>query len=122
MKPNEKMLFGNIFDDKKIIPTYIERFAEDVIAKLIKNGNGTAEVTTVAGGKLWIMMKGKNVIAHLVTGDLIGDIYNLIYQNGSNYSFIAQTDIEVYAIGKDEMIQYVKKNPGVYMKMNPVYS
>ena len=37
MKPNPKMLFGNIFDDKKIIPTYIERFAEDVIAKLIKN-------------------------------------------------------------------------------------
>ena len=46
MKPNEKMLFGNIFDDKKIIPTYIERFAEDVIAKLIKN-NGANEYDIV---------------------------------------------------------------------------
>jgi uncharacterized surface protein with fasciclin (FAS1) repeats len=32
------------------------------IAKLIKDGNGTAEVTTVAGGKLWIMMKGNDVV------------------------------------------------------------
>jgi uncharacterized surface protein with fasciclin (FAS1) repeats len=32
------------------------------IAKMIKEGNGTAEVKTVAGGKLWIMMKGKDVV------------------------------------------------------------
>ncbi len=31
------------------------------IAKLIKDGNGTAEVKTVAGGKLWLMMKGKDL-------------------------------------------------------------
>jgi uncharacterized surface protein with fasciclin (FAS1) repeats len=32
------------------------------IAKLIKEGNGTAEIKTVAGGKLWAMMDGKAVI------------------------------------------------------------
>lgn len=32
------------------------------IAKLIKEGNGTAEVKTVAGGKLWLMMKGKKLM------------------------------------------------------------
>jgi uncharacterized surface protein with fasciclin (FAS1) repeats len=32
------------------------------IAKLIKDGKGTAEVTTVAGGKLWLMMKGNDVV------------------------------------------------------------
>ncbi len=32
------------------------------IAKLIKDGNGTAEVKTVAGGKLWLMMKGKKLM------------------------------------------------------------
>lgn len=32
------------------------------IAKLIKGGNGTAEVKTVAGGKLWLMMKGKDLL------------------------------------------------------------
>lgn len=32
------------------------------IAKMIKEGNGTAEIKTVAGGKLWAMMDGKNVV------------------------------------------------------------
>lgn len=31
------------------------------IAKMIKDGNGKAEVKTVAGGKLWIMMEGKKI-------------------------------------------------------------
>lgn len=37
MKPNPKMLFGNIFDDKNITPNYIQRFAVDVKAKLTEN-------------------------------------------------------------------------------------
>jgi uncharacterized surface protein with fasciclin (FAS1) repeats len=32
------------------------------IAKLIKDGNGTAMLKTVAGGSIWIMMKGKKVV------------------------------------------------------------
>ncbi len=31
------------------------------LAKLIKAGNGTAEIKTVAGGKLWVMMEGKKI-------------------------------------------------------------
>ena len=31
------------------------------LAKLIKEGKGTAELKTVAGGKLWVMMKGKKI-------------------------------------------------------------
>lgn len=31
------------------------------LAKLIKEGNGTATLTTVQGGKLWVMMKGKKI-------------------------------------------------------------
>lgn len=40
MIPNEKMLFGNIFDDRNITPKYLERFAEDHLAKLNKNNSG----------------------------------------------------------------------------------
>jgi uncharacterized surface protein with fasciclin (FAS1) repeats len=32
------------------------------IAKAIKAGGGKAELTTVQGGKLWVMMQGKNVV------------------------------------------------------------
>lgn len=37
MKPNEKMLFGNLFDDVRITPTYLARFANDTKNKLSKN-------------------------------------------------------------------------------------
>lgn len=32
------------------------------VARAIKAGNGKAEVKTVQGGKLWLMMEGKNVV------------------------------------------------------------
>lgn len=35
--------------------------ASDLL-KMIKDGNGKAELTTVAGGKLWVMKKGKGII------------------------------------------------------------
>ena len=35
--------------------------AADLMAK-IKEGNGTAELTTVAGGKIWVMKKGKGLV------------------------------------------------------------
>lgn len=35
--------------------------ASDLAAK-IKAGKGSAELSTVAGGKLWVMMKGKNIV------------------------------------------------------------
>lgn len=34
----------------------------EAIAKLIKEGSGTAKVKTVAGGELWLMMKGKDLL------------------------------------------------------------
>jgi uncharacterized surface protein with fasciclin (FAS1) repeats len=37
------------------------RWSASAIAKMIKDGNGTAEVKTVAGGKLWIMMEGNKI-------------------------------------------------------------
>ena len=38
------------------------RLGSAELAKLIKEGNGIAELTTVAGGKLWVMMKGKKIV------------------------------------------------------------
>ena len=38
------------------------RLGSKELADLIKAGNGTAELTTVAGGKLWVMMKGKKIV------------------------------------------------------------
>lgn len=38
------------------------RLGSKELMDMIKAGNGTAELNTVAGGKLWIMMKGKKLV------------------------------------------------------------
>ena len=49
------------------------------LAKLIKEGNGTAELKTVAGGKLWAMMKGNKIVLKDESGGMatvsIKDVY-----------------------------------------------
>ena len=49
------------------------------LEKLISEGNGKAELTTVSGGKLWIMMKGKKIILKDENGGMamisIKDVY-----------------------------------------------
>lgn len=49
------------------------------LAKMIKEGNGTATLTTVEGGKLYVMMKGKNIVLKDENGGMamvtIKDVY-----------------------------------------------
>jgi uncharacterized surface protein with fasciclin (FAS1) repeats len=49
------------------------------LADMIRQGNGTAELTTVAGGKLWVMMKGATLVLKDETGGMamitIRDVY-----------------------------------------------
>lgn len=58
VKPENKMALTGILTYHVVAGKWN---AKD-IAKMIKDGNGTAEIKTVAGGKLWAMMDGKNVI------------------------------------------------------------
>jgi uncharacterized surface protein with fasciclin (FAS1) repeats len=55
------------------------RLDSKALAGLIKAGNGTAELTTVAGGKLWVMMKGKKIVLKDENGGMamvtIKDVY-----------------------------------------------
>src|SRR6202012_5466019 len=55
------------------------RLDSKAIADMIKAGNGTAELTTVQGGKLWIMMKGKHLLLKDENGGMamitIKDVY-----------------------------------------------
>jgi uncharacterized surface protein with fasciclin (FAS1) repeats len=38
------------------------RLGSHELMKMIKQGNGKAELTTVEGGKLWVMQDGKNIV------------------------------------------------------------
>jgi len=58
LKPENKATLTKILTYHVVAGNYS---AKDVIGA-IKKGNGKAEFTTVAGGKLWAMLDGKNVI------------------------------------------------------------
>ncbi|HTI93432.1 MAG TPA: fasciclin domain-containing protein [Puia sp.] len=51
------------------------------LARLIKAGNGTAELTTVAGGKLWVMMKGNHIVLKDAKGGMAQVTIKDVYQS-----------------------------------------
>jgi uncharacterized surface protein with fasciclin (FAS1) repeats len=55
------------------------RMGTKEIAKAIKAGNGKAELNTVSGGKLWVSMRGKDIVLTDEKGDTskvtIADVY-----------------------------------------------
>ena len=60
------------------------RLDAETLMSRIKSGNGTAELTTVAGGKLWVMMNGpRNVVVKDEKG-MTSEIstYDVLQSNG----------------------------------------
>lgn len=51
------------------------------LARLIKEGNGTAQLTTVAGGKLWVMMKGSKIVLKDEKGGMATVTIKDVYQS-----------------------------------------
>ncbi len=51
------------------------------LAEKIKAGNGTAELTTVAGGKLWVMMQGNQVVLKDENGGMATVTIKNVYQS-----------------------------------------
>ena len=51
------------------------------LAMKIKEGNGTAELTTVAGGKLWVMRKGKKIVLKDESGGMATVTIKDVYQS-----------------------------------------
>jgi uncharacterized surface protein with fasciclin (FAS1) repeats len=51
------------------------------LARLIQAGNGTAELTTVQGGKLWVMMKGKKIVLKDENGGMATITIKDVYQS-----------------------------------------
>ena len=51
------------------------------LARLIQAGNGTAELTTVQGGKLWVMMKGKKMVLKDENGGMATITIKDVYQS-----------------------------------------
>ncbi|MCG9876316.1 MAG: cAMP/cGMP-dependent 3',5'-cyclic-AMP/GMP phosphodiesterase [Leptospiraceae bacterium] len=62
-----------------------------------------------------------SLVKELGVGDFVGEIFHLTKKLPSTYTFVTKTSAEVYTLEQDLLVQYLKKNPGVYMRMNTVY-
>jgi len=75
LKPENKELLTKILTYHVVAG----RLSAHDIAQKIKEGHGTAELTTVSGGKLWAMMQGKKLVLKDEKGNLstvtIGNVF-----------------------------------------------
>lgn len=67
------------------------------------------------------VLKDDKIIEKLDRGDFCGEIYQLQKEAPSSFSFRAASDLEVYSVNKNDIVEYIANNPGVYMRLNYVY-
>jgi uncharacterized surface protein with fasciclin (FAS1) repeats len=80
LKPESKSTLTKILTYHVVAGTWDAR----ALMKAIKSGNGTAELNTVSGGKLWAMMNGPlNVVLKDEKGNIANiSTYDVIQSNG----------------------------------------
>ncbi len=76
VKPENKTMLTAILTLTHVVAGKLD---SKELARLIKEGNGAAELKTVQGGKLWVMMNGKNIVLKDEKGGMsmvtIRDVY-----------------------------------------------
>jgi uncharacterized surface protein with fasciclin (FAS1) repeats len=77
VKPENKQLLTGILTYHVIAG----KLDSKALAKLIKEGHGTAELKTVSGGKLWVMMKGNKIMLKDEKGGMAWVTIKDVYQS-----------------------------------------
>lgn len=103
----------------ELIMEYIK--SQAITTVLIKEGDLFDRGYIVKDGSVRVE-KDNNLIKTLTNGDFVGEIYKLTKKLASNYTFIATAGTTLYELKQNELINYLKNNPGVYMRMNTAFS
>jgi uncharacterized surface protein with fasciclin (FAS1) repeats len=77
LKPENKQMLTGILT-YHVVPGKLD---SKELMRLIKEGKGTAELTTVAGGKLWFMMKGSKLMLKDEKGGMATVTIKDVYQS-----------------------------------------
>lgn len=87
---------------------------------LIRQGDRFDQAFIVKEGIVEVL-RDREVIEELHRGDFCGEIFRLQKEAPSSLDFRAATDGLIYALDRQRIIQYIKENPGVYMRLAYVY-
>jgi uncharacterized surface protein with fasciclin (FAS1) repeats len=77
LKPENKMKLSTILT-YHVVPGKLDATE---LSRLIKAGNGAAELNTVSGGKLWVMMDRKNIVLKDENGGMAKVSIKNVYQS-----------------------------------------
>ncbi len=99
--------------------TWIESMLiPDVIkanTRIIKEGEKLNNIYIIRKGNVEVRKKNK-LIATLKNKDFIGEIDKIYKNQLSSYTFINKEEISVFRIVKDDIVNFLRKNPGLLLK------
>ena len=87
---------------------------------MIRQGLTFDHAYIIKKGSVHVLTHGR-LIEELGPGDFCGEIFKLQKNAPASYDFKATSNLEVFAIERQDLIAYITENPGVYMRLNYVY-
>jgi CRP-like cAMP-binding protein len=83
---------------------------------IIEEGKKINEMFIIRNGTVAVSQMKKE-LAIIGKGDFIGTMQKIHRNLPSDYTFTSQEPIQLYAMGKEDIIKFVDKNPGLLMKL-----
>ena len=101
--------------------TWIESVMERVKLKgpglLLKKGQNFSNMYIIRKGTVNVLDENNKVLAKLGSGDFIGDLHYFDKNLPSEYTYSFDKEISLFTVGREDMITFAEKNPGLVMKL-----
>jgi CRP-like cAMP-binding protein len=88
---------------------------------LIREGAPVDRVYIIRSGNV-IVKRGEETVAVLQKGDIIGSSLDIYRNSASTYTFLHESPILLYEIDSAKFSAFLKRNPGLIMKLHYIFS
>ncbi len=110
MTSHQKTQLETVLEYKKVNRGYL----------LIEETKKPDQTYILVSGEVGIR-KGLSPIKTMHNGDFIGDIFSLQKNQESPFSAYTLSDVDLFSIQKNVLLDFLQKNPGVYMRLMKSY-
>jgi len=110
-------IFGILTSTQKtILESMIYKIERPEPGVLIREGEYINEIFIIRKGEVEVFKNNKE-IAILKRGDFIGAMVKVLRNEPTLYTFKNFGPVSMYAIGRDDVVKFLDKNPGLIMKL-----
>ena len=108
----------------KSLTSYQKTWLESILVPVELEGPGTVieegrplnEVSLISRGEVEVSRKGE-VRATLKRGDFIGAMHKIQRGEAAEYTFSHEKQLSIFVIKKEDILEFVARNPGLAMKL-----